>query len=140
MGFIKDFEFEIKNDSNRYIQFTCSGAIDFTEYIRIEIRKKPEVGFKEIYPSELFKEISLPHLDSVLRNNFLLLLSYSCHFNDPKFNPDEMIYYRCYRYWHHSHDVLGTHDVDQLMTIEDAMEHIRKNEFSLEITQKDYDA
>ena len=73
-------------------------------------------------------------------NNFLLSLGYACHFNDPKLHPDEKIYYRCYKYWHHSHDILGSHDVDGLMTLEGAMEHIKNNKFSLEITQKDHDA
>lgn len=139
MGFIKDFKFEIKDDSKRYIQFTNTYAVDYIEYIRIEMRKTPEIGFKEIYPSELYGKMFLTHLDNVMIHNFLLLLSYTCHYNDPKFHPDEKIYYRCYRYWHHSHDGLGTHDKDALMLIEDAMKYIKENKFSIEIVQQDYE-
>ena len=33
MGFIKDFHAEIKDDSLKYIEFDCTGAIDYIEYI-----------------------------------------------------------------------------------------------------------
>jgi len=138
MGFIKDFEFEIKNDSKRYIQFTNVGAVDYTEYIRIELRKVPTLGFTETYPSELYKKVSIKHLDNLLIENFLLLISYICHFNDDKFHPDDKIYYRCYKYWHHSHDGLGQHDRDDLMTLDGAMDYVKENGFSLDITRKDY--
>ena len=57
MGFINDFHAEIKDDSRKYIDFDCTGAIDYIEYIRIELRKEPTNGFTEIHPSDFFKKI-----------------------------------------------------------------------------------
>lgn len=131
MSYLKDFEQEEKLDVHRKIVFTCSGAIDFTENVQIELRKVPTEGFEEIHPANLFKKMRLPHTDMIQFYNFVVCLSYAYHPFDHKNNPDYKAYYRCSRRWHHSHDMMHEHDINQPMTIEEAMDYVKKEGLDL---------
>jgi len=131
MSYIENFEKEERDDAKRRIIFTCSGAIDFIENVQIELRKVPTEGFEEIHPADLFHKIYLPHTRMIMLHNFLACLSYFYHPFDAKNHPEYKIYYRCFRYWHHSHDSYHQHDIRKPMTVEQAMKYVKKQKFDL---------
>jgi hypothetical protein len=137
MGFITDCEYEIKNDSNRYLEFINIRAVDYTEYIRIELRKKPTVGFKDIHPVDLYRMMKFPRLEMILIQYFIKLVGYVYNHYDLKNNLEEKVYYRCYRFYHHSHDLRGEYDKDELMTLDNAMKWVEQNNLSLNILNEE---
>jgi hypothetical protein len=131
MSYLIDFEGEEKLDTHRKIVFICSGAIDFSESIQVELRKVPTEGFEEIHPGILFHKMWLPHARMTMTHNFLACLSYFYHPFDHKNHPEYKVYYRCFRNWHHSHDIMHEYDIHKPMTIDEAMDYVKKEEFDL---------
>ena len=64
------------------ITFNCGGAIDFTEYVRIELLEEPREGFTEINPSVFMQEIWLPHLSSIQHLNMMNIFDKIPHIAD----------------------------------------------------------
>ena len=135
MGFVTDIRYMGMVDQHRHLDFICSGAIDFIEYIRFELRLEPTDGFTEIHPSVFYKKIHLPHIGMILIYDSMVLLNYVCNHSDERLQPDLKIYYKCYKYYHHSHEPYGTNHITP-MTIEEAMEHIKKEQYDLQIVNE----
>lgn len=91
------------------ILFTCSGAIDFTEDVYIELSLEYKEGFKLITPIELLKKISkIKHMQYIFSTYFYKICGRMPHISDINDNIPESkrftkVYYKCYRKFSHSH-------------------------------------
>ena len=112
-----------------YIEFDCSGAIDFFESIRFELCLSKEDGFKETHPLDLFYCLNVGHLTNVLHNEFLRLVGRVPHISDKNtklLNRFDKIYYKCYKVYHHSHWPYGTPNAITELTLVEAIKIIKK--------------
>jgi len=88
------------------IVFICSGAIDFTIAVYIELSLEDKEGFKLITPIELLKKISkIKHIQHILYTYFYKICGRMPHISDdiPESKRFTKVYYKCYSKLSHSH-------------------------------------
>jgi hypothetical protein len=112
------------------LEFECSGAIDFSESIKIELSKEEKDGFEKIHPYDLYCKLYFPHLDCLIRHNLWTLIQYSPHISDMNLKKEDIIYYRCYRVFHHSHWPYDKKEIKYL-SFDEAKKMIKKEKLSL---------
>ena len=134
------------------LEFECSGAVDFSESIKIELckfeyftneerkekldwvldDKEKKIEFEKIHPYDLYCKLSFPHLDDAIRRNLGVLIEYYPHISDKNLRKDDIIYYRCYREFHHSHWPFGEKKIT-FLTLDKAIKEIKKEKLDLVI-------
>lgn len=119
-------------ESNSII-FDCSGAIDFTEHIHIELSMTPKEGFTHILPLDLMWQInSLKHIGTMVSDYFRKICQKSPHISDRNEDlPEERrwtsVYYKCYKRFKHSHEPWGNDYHYTQLSLTEAISYIVDN-------------
>ena len=131
---------EVERDENRKIRFEISGFANFTDELVVEMSKLPKKEFEETSPCELTKQlIKIPHIHFLLYYNMLLAIGYSYHFNDVKNNPNEKLYYKCYRHFlHHDDIMLKQHERFTPMLIEELIKVVIDEKWDMQMNYQDH--
>ena len=119
------------------IVFNCDGALDFTEYVCIELLDEAREGFIEIHPSHFMRETYIPHLGFFQKLNMQSIFNRVPHISD--LNPDlphrwQRIWYRCYHHFQHSHEGFNSKGKDTPLTLKEAMDMIKDKKLDLHQT------
>lgn len=128
-----------EEDKNSII-FICSGAIDYTEQINIEMSLEPKLGFIECHPLDLLYKIQdIKHIQNILTKYFVLILKKVPQTSDRNENlPLEKrftkVYYRCYKRYFHSHWYMAGKSYQYTdFSLDDAIKYIIKENLSITI-------
>jgi hypothetical protein len=124
------------------IIYTTWGAVDYTEQIVFELyledlilKRKIKFNwlsgngdkYEQINYLNFMRLMYLPHCEELLISNLIKI------FDKTLPNGKDMLYVKCYRKYHHSHQGFGTPSDITKMTIEDAMEFIKEDKMTLKL-------
>ena len=121
------------------LTFHCSGAIDYTDQVSIELSldesKVAEYGFVEIHPLDLMWKINdIKHIQIIIMSYFLKIVKrIPCVSDKNESLPLEKrftkVYYKCYRSYQHSHTWNNPTITD--ITLDEAIKYIKKKNLSI---------
>ena len=144
---VVDMEKSAEENKNSII-FNCSGAIDFSEQINIELSHTNEyygmkdTGFTEIHPLDLMWKLDteIKHIQEILYVYFLNITGKIPHISDknenlPLENRFTKIYYKCYKKFHHSHWHWDKYHYTPL-TLDEAIKYIKKENLAIQIPDR----
>lgn len=120
------------------IVFTCSGAIDFSEQVNLELSIEPKQGFTEIQPSDFLKELyRIKHIHQIITTYFYVILGRYPQMSDrnkdiPETKRFTKMYYKCYRKFWHTHDAFGNYKYTDV-TLQDAISYIQERNLDIDI-------
>ncbi len=124
-------------DENSII-FECTGAIDYSEKINIELSLTHKLGFLEIKPNLLIRKLfSFKHIQSIIICYFIKIVKRMPHISDdneslPKEYRFTSVYYRCYKKFHHSHDHWDKYEYTEL-SLNEAIDYIDKENLGIRL-------
>ena len=131
-GTLKSF---MTGNPDNAIQFICSGALDFTEYVNIHVSKEEKEGYIEIHPFDLYCGIKIPYIDTILRRRLSESLDYNPHISDRNLKPDLKVYYKCQSFYQHSHhmyrDMINKRDNNIDVTLKEAVDYIKEKKLDI---------
>tara|TARA_R110000772_G_scaffold1210_2_gene4284 strand:- start:14695 stop:15093 length:399 start_codon:yes stop_codon:yes gene_type:complete len=118
------------------IKFNCSGAIDFTKYINIELSLEEKEGFTGIDPLTLLWKINkIKNMSNIIDSYFYRICGKVPHMSDrnedlPIERRFTQIFYRSYIKYRHSHEPWGKYTYTPL-TLKESIKYIKKENFSI---------
>lgn len=129
---------KLKEEDDNSIIFDCSGAIDFTEQMNIELSLEPKEGFTECHPLDLMWKINnIKNIQNIIRTCFCVILKKVPHISDKNEQLHiekrfTKVYYKCYKKFWHSHWYMSckSHNYTNF-SLDNAIEYIIKENFSI---------
>jgi hypothetical protein len=142
--FVVENYYKLKEEDDNSIVFNCSGAIDFTAQMNIELSLEHKEGFTECHPLNLIWKINnVKNIQNIITAYFSLILKRVPHISDrnedlPLEKRFTKVYYKCYKKFYHSHWYSSGKDYAYTdFSLDDAIEYIIKENLSITMPKRD---